>query len=240
MTQQTKRPPSKAQRRRQKERRRRLTIAAIAVLVILVWVVIWWKASTKDTDFSALSDHTISQITALIQGNTNPYSTLDEDWVDVELLPVNEYSRPGRSLTLVNNIVVHYVGNPGTTAIQNRNYFADLADTHLTHASSHFVIGMDGAVVQCIPLNEVSLCSNNRNDDTIAIECCHPDATGEFTQETYDSLVRLLHTLCSLYQLEPDDIIRHYDVTGKECPLFFVKNEDAWEQLKEDVANYTE
>jgi N-acetyl-anhydromuramyl-L-alanine amidase AmpD len=240
MTQQTKDPKTNAQRRRQKERRRRLMIATIAVLVLLIWVIIWCHASTKGAAFSELSDHTISQITSLIQGDSNPYSTMEEDWVDVELLPVNDYSRPGRSLTKVNNIVVHYVGNPGTTAMQNRNYFAELADTHLTHASSHFVVGMDGAVVQCIPLNEVSLCSNDRNDDTIAIECCHPDDTGEFTQETYDSLVRLLASLCSMYHLEPDDIIRHYDVTGKECPLFYVKNEDAWEQLKEDVANYTE
>ena len=30
-------------------------------------------------------------------------------------------------------------------------------------------------------------------------------------------------------------MIRHYDVTGKNCPKYFVENPEAWEQLKEDV-----
>lgn len=61
--------------------------------------------------------------------------------LDVELLPVNEYSRPGLALKKVRGIVVHYTANPGTTAIQNRNYFAGLEQSHQTKASSHFVIG---------------------------------------------------------------------------------------------------
>lgn len=71
--------------------------------------------------------------------------------LDVELLPVNEYSRPGLALKKVRGIVVHYTANPGTTAIQNRNYFAGLEQSHQTKASSHFVIGLDGEIVQCIP-----------------------------------------------------------------------------------------
>ena len=35
-------------------------------------------------------------------------------------------------------------------------------------------------------------------------------------------------------------IIRHYDVTGKLCPLYYVENEDAWDKLKDDVADYIE
>ena len=37
------------------------------------------------------------------------------------------------------------------------------------------------------------------------------------------------------YQLSVDDVIRHYDVTGKICPKYYVENEDAWEQMKEDI-----
>ena len=43
--------------------------------------------------------------------------------LDVELLTVNPYSRPGTALTQVNGIVIHYTANPGATAIANRNYF---------------------------------------------------------------------------------------------------------------------
>ncbi|MFR8755306.1 MAG: hypothetical protein ACLVG5_00555 [Clostridium sp.] len=38
--------------------------------------------------------------------------------------------------------MVHYTANPGTTAQQNRDYFEGLKDSHETHASSHFVIGL--------------------------------------------------------------------------------------------------
>lgn len=37
-----------------------------------------------------------------------------------------------------------------------------------------------------MPLTEVAYASNSRNDDTVSIEVCHPDETGEFSQVTYD------------------------------------------------------
>ncbi len=157
------------------------------------------------------------------------------DFVTVDLLPVNEYSRPGTPLEEVNGVVVHYVGNPGTTAQQNRSYFASLAQTGETSASSHYIIGMDGAVIQCVPLTEIAYCTGERNADTISIECCHPDDTGKFTQETLDSLSTLLSYLIDLYGLDKEDIIRHYDVTGKECPRYFVQHPDEWESFRESL-----
>ena len=62
-------------------------------------------------------------------GNAGGASLPDEvpAWVDQELLPINPYSRPGTPLEAVNGVVIHYTGNPGTTAEQNRSYFAGLA-----------------------------------------------------------------------------------------------------------------
>ena len=158
------------------------------------------------------------------------------DWVTQELLTVNPYSRPGTKLCSVNGIVVHYVGNPGTTAQENRDYFEGLKDGSGTYASSHFVIGMDGEIIQCIPSTEISYASNDRNYDTLSIECCHPDESGQFTEATYQSLVNLTAWLCSHFDVPVDGVIRHYDVTGKECPKYFVDHEDAWEQFRKDVA----
>lgn len=157
------------------------------------------------------------------------------DWVKQVLLPVNDYSRPGTALEEINNIVVHYVGNPGTTAAQNRSYFSRLADSGETLASSNFLIGMEGEILECVPINEVAYCSNWRNEDTISIECCHPGESGEFTNDTYDSLVRLTSWLCNELGLDSSDVIRHYDVTGKECPKYYVEHESAWEVFKSDV-----
>lgn len=157
------------------------------------------------------------------------------DWIAEDLIPVNEWSRPGKVMGAMNGIVVHYVGNSGTTAAQNRSYFAGLARSHETYASSNFLIGLDGEILLCVPIGEVAYCSNDRNGDTLSIEVCHPDDTGEFTPESYESLVKLVNWLREFYELDTDAVIRHYDVTQKVCPRYYVENPEAWEQFKEDL-----
>ena len=156
-----------------------------------------------------------------------------------KLLTKNVNSRPGEKLEAVKGIVVHYTANPGTDAMANRNYFEnrkDMPDEYEYKVSSHFIIGIDGEIIQCIPLSEIAYASNERNADTVSIECCHKDKTGKFSDATYKSLVKLCAWLCSKYKLQKDSIIRHFDVTGKQCPLYFVENEGAWSSLKDDIA----
>ncbi len=152
------------------------------------------------------------------------------DWVDVQLIGKGT-SRSGEELDRVSGIVIHYVGNPATTAQNNRNYFSKST----TEVCSHFVVGLDGEIIQCVPITERAVASNNRNGDTIAIEVCHPDETGKFNGVTYDSLVKLTAWLCEICDLDENDVIRHYDITGKLCPLYFVENQDAWNGFKDDV-----
>ena len=134
-------------------------------------------------------------------------------------------------------MVVHYVGNPGTTAAANRSFFANLALTHETYASAHFVVGLKGEILQCVPLTEIAYCSNTANDYTVSIEVCHPDDTGKFDDATMESLEALVAWLCETFDLDPDaDVIRHYDVTGKICPKYYVENEDAWLAFRADVS----
>lgn len=158
-----------------------------------------------------------------------------EPELDVQLLTVNPYSRPGTETDQITGIVVHYTANPGSTAIDNRNYFEGLKDSHETKASSNFVVGLEGEIVQCVPTWEVAYASNSRNHDTVSIECCHPDETGKFKDETYRSMVQLCAWLCLKFDLDEKDVIRHYDVTGKNCPKYFVENEEAWEAFRQDI-----
>lgn len=158
-----------------------------------------------------------------------------EPQISVQLLDVNEYSRPGTEVDPITGIVIHYTANPGSTAQANRDYFNGLQDGHDTSVSSHFVVGLEGEIIQCVPTWEVAYASNERNHDTISIECCHPDETGEFTKETYASVVQLTAFLCDKFNLDANAVIRHYDVTGKNCPKYFVENEEAWEIFKADV-----
>ena len=137
-------------------------------------------------------------------------------------LTPNKYSRPQTPLKKVTKIAVHYVGNPGSSAISNRNYFEGLAKSGARYVSAHFVVGIGGDVIQCIPTDEISYCTNQANGYSISIECCHPDSTGRFTTETETALAELCAYLCKQFGLDPDkDIIRHYDVTGKQCPLYW-------------------
>lgn len=159
-------------------------------------------------------------------------------WIDQQFLTINEYSRPNIPIEKVNDIAIHYVGNPGTSAQQNRDYFESLATTKATSASAHFIIGLDGEIIQAIPLNEKSYCTNHRNFDTISIEVCHPDAGGKFNEKTYQSLIKLVAWLMEQLDLDADQMIRHYDVTGKICPKYYVDNEDSWLQMKKDVKQY--
>lgn len=168
----------------------------------------------------------------LFKKELNVKSTTAPDYVDVKLINLG-FARTGVKLVEINNIVIHYVGNPGTTAQNNRDYF-NKTDTDVC---SHFVVGLDGEIIQCVPLDEKSNASNNRNLDTISIEVCHPDDSGKFKDATYQSLVRLTAWLCDNSNLKAKDVIRHYDITGKECPKYFVEDTAAWNTFLDDVAN---
>lgn len=173
-----------------------------------------------------------------IVSHGNKYINVDasEPDIDVQLLDINPYSRPGIESSGINGIVIHYTANPGSTAQENRDYFNGLQYSHETSASSNFIVGLDGEIIQCVPTWEVAYASNDRNYDTVSIEVCHPDESGKFMDASYRSLVRLTAWLCVKFDLTADNVIRHYDVTGKNCPKYFVEHENVWETFKENVS----
>ncbi|MBR0341439.1 MAG: N-acetylmuramoyl-L-alanine amidase [Oscillospiraceae bacterium] len=168
-------------------------------------------------------------------GGAGRAPSIEKPEIKEDFLTKNKYSRPGKILRKVDGIVVHYVANPGSTAQDNRDYFEGLAKTKERKASSHFLIGLDGEIIQCIPLKEMAYCSNEANTHTISVECCHPKKDGKFSDKTYASLVDLVSWLCDTYGLTEEDVIRHYDVTGKICPKYFVDHPDSWDSFREDI-----
>lgn len=222
---------------------RRLSVCAWVLCILVVGSVFLFKNRSsaaddkKDLPVSAEADGLVlaSQFSgAMVQGLPAEKFAKHPAWTE-DLLTPNEYSRPGEALEEVNNIFVHYTANPGTSAAQNRSYFEWLKDTHEASVSAHFVIGYEGEIIQCVPLDEIAYAVMTRNYDSISIECCYLDQDGSFTQATYDSLISLLAWLVDAYDLNTEDILRHYDCGGKKCPLYYTENEDEWEQLKKDV-----
>lgn len=202
-----------------------ILVSGAAVFIIIVCVMI--SFFRRDTEVTEEEKRT---------------KVLPQITIQTKLLEPNEYSRPQIALKTVKGVVVHYTANPGTDAIENRNYFNNLPEInqgkeHPTYASSHFVIGLSGQIIQCIPLEEIAYASKDRNYDTISIECCHPGKSGKFKEATYRALVELVTYLCIKYDLKAEDVIRHYDVTGKLCPLYFVENEDKWNEFLAEIEN---
>lgn len=155
--------------------------------------------------------------------------------VDKQIIKESDYTYTDEPIGNIEYIVIHYVANPGSTAQANRNYFNNLATTEERRASAHYVIGLDGEIIQCVPLDRAPFANGDEyyNSHSISIECCHPKADGEFNEKTKQSLAKLVRWLCYKYNVTEDRIIRHYDVSGKNCPKFYVEHEDEWTKLKE-------
>ncbi len=168
------------------------------------------------------------------------------------LLPINPFSRSGKKLYEVKGLVFHWAGNPGTSADGNRIYFGLLANQNITddvedrYASSHFIVD-DNAIIQCIPDNEKAWhvgsykyragieaeIGKHPNNYLIGIEICHPDNSGNFTKRTILNVIELTFYLLNKYpHLKKKDLYRHYDITGKDCPKYWVSRPNYWEDFR--------
>lgn len=173
------------------------------------------------------------------------------------LLPVNMFSRPGKKLVSIKGIVVHWTGNPELDAEGHVTYFKNLAkqdpddEKFDRYAGAHYFVGTKGEILQLIPDDEVAyhVGAKSYHEETldkfnttypnnclIGIELCHPDSTGEFTEETWNSAVRLIGYLIEEHDLTKSDVVRHYDVTGKLCPKWFVEDDDAYSKFREAIS----
>ena len=191
---------------------------------------------TEETTYPPVTFPTDSTYTPVVTPTGVTFSDITDEamaeLIEEKFLTVRDQSRPGEKLKEVKNIAVHYVANPNTSAHNNWSYFEH--QTKLS-VSAQFIIGLDGEIIQCMPYDEVAWAvgSLEGNYTSISIECCHPDETGVFTEETYESLVKLVSWLCNKFDLDRDDVVRHYDYTGKACPKYFVANPFEWEEFKE-------
>lgn len=172
-------------------------------------------------------------------------------WIVQDLIPTDGAHRPGLAINKIGHVVIHYVGNTLSSAKDNRDYFATPPDSPAYDGrgvSSHFIIGLYGEIIQCVPLNEVAYAQGvsadsgrpNHNWDSISIENSHYNDAGEFTSMTEDSLVKLTAWLLESYGLpaNTNTILRHYDCSGKACPKDWADNPAKYEAFVQRVAEY--
>lgn len=239
------------QKRRRKRRRRRVRIIRGMTTVLTLTMVVGALLGVAWLAIYAYTELTKEEVPTIATADVEKMPNQDiREWgqfyamelerpeLAVDLLTVNEYSRPGEALPEVKNIFIHYTANEGTTAEQNRSYFESLSESHERSASAHFVVGYDGTVVQCIPTKEIAYAVKGRNYDSISIECCYLKENGKFEEETYRSLIELTAWLIHKYELRPEDVLRHYDEGGKNCPKYYVEHEEAWRSFLTDLESY--
>ena len=247
--QQSREAALRARRKRQRQlRRQKIAVGIWAICIIAISSILFLNRNSasaagpintpKDTQQQQNQEVPPATVSgAMIQGLPAEKFTAHPEWTENFLTP-NEYSRPGEPLPEVKDVFVHYTANPGTSAAQNRSYFEQQKDVHMASVSAHFIIGYEGEIIQCVPLDEIAYAVASRNYDSVSIECCYTAQDGSFTKETYDSLISLLAWLTDVYDLDTSHILRHYDCGGKKCPIYYTENEDKWEQLKQDVKAY--
>jgi N-acetylmuramoyl-L-alanine amidase len=171
-------------------------------------------------------------------------------WKD-KFIDVNGYARSGKKLKGVRKIVMHYTANNGASAENHYRYFNNLRDRY---ASAHFFVDKD-EVICIIPLNEVAYHAGDvqqrnangtpyrgvkellpsANELSIGIEMCL-EKDGSFHPDMLKRAKAVAVELCKRYKLDPmEDIVRHYDVTHKNCPAPWVKDSSKFEAFKKDV-----
>lgn len=179
---------------------------------------------------------------------------------------LDNYNRPKRKLKQLKAIVIHWTANTnrGANALANRNYFNTKpfiygrksdGSRFVVYASAHYLVD-DSTIIQCIPDDEVAfhvgakwssykkaafdlMGTNKANGDspnnyTIGIEMC-VNSDGDFSL-TRQNTIELTRFLMNKHQLKRENILRHFDITGKDCPKMLLED-SLWNAFLDEIEN---
>ena len=147
-----------------------------------------------------------------------------------------------RSTDKIKYIVIHYTGNDGDTDENNGKYFKN----NIVKASAHYFVDSD-SITQSVPDNYVAWsvggnkyanCSTTgggkyygkcTNTNSISIEICDDVKNGTIypSNKTIQNVLELVAFLMNKYSIPKENVIRHFDVTGKLCPSYWI-NDAKW------------
>ena len=148
-----------------------------------------------------------------------------------------------RSTTDIKYIVIHYTANDGDRAWNNANYFA--LNRNLG-ASAHYFVDDDN-IYQSVPDNYIAWSVGSKtvdksqgggkyynkctNANSLNIELCDTEKNNKYnvTEKTKENAIKLVKQLMSTYNIKKDNVIRHFDATGKHCPAYWI-NDKLWEK----------
>ena len=151
-----------------------------------------------------------------------------------------------RSTSLIKYLVYHYTANDGDTDEANAKYFHN----NVVKASAHRFVDDDSVTIS-VPDNYVAYhCGGGlqgskghtyykkcTNTNSIGIEMCDTIRNGKYevSSKTRANAIALGKEIVKKYGIKKENVIRHFDVTGKNCPAYFVKDEEAWKKFKDEI-----
>lgn len=158
--------------------------------------------------------------------------------------PANHGGRRGKSA--IKYLVYHYTGNDGDNGANNAAYYRD----NVVRASAHYFVDDDSVtqsvddltVAWAVGGQKWSDCAKTgggklygvvTNTNSLSIEMCDTrrDGTYNVTEATMENALALGRMLMERYGIPIERVIRHFDVTGKHCPAYFM-DEDKWAAFK--------
>lgn len=151
-----------------------------------------------------------------------------------------------RAADQIRYLVIHYTGNDGDTAANNAAYF----QRNVVACSAHYFVD-DTTVWRSVPDLRIAWAVGGKryatadktgggtmygiitNTNSISIELCDTLQDGRYqaTEATLSNAVALCRDLMAAYDIPVSNVYRHFDVTGKLCPSYFV-NHTAWADFK--------
>lgn len=157
--------------------------------------------------------------------------------MEIKQYPASSANYGGsRSAGSIKYIVIHYTGNDGDTAMNNAKYYAN----NTVKASAHYFVD-DKEVIQSVADLRVAwavggskyatasttgggkLYGKCTNSNSISIELCDVQKNGKLepNADTVERALALVRTLMAKYGIPQENVIRHFDVTGKLCPAYW-------------------
>lgn len=150
--------------------------------------------------------------------------------------------RTGRTRP-VQYIVMHYTANNGDTAKNNCDYYHRAGGLQ---ASAHYFVDEHGAMQSVREVDTAWHCGARaywhpecRNANSIGIEMCsrkRADGSYYIKPETVANAAALAKDIMQRYGIDTDHVLRHYDVTGKRCPMPWVDDPAQWDAFKDSLS----
>lgn len=157
-----------------------------------------------------------------------------------------------RNTSDIKYIVIHYTGNDGDSDEANTTYFTGAN----RQASAHYFVD-DDSITQSVPDNYIAWSVGGglmdqgstyklkgakyygkcTNSNSISIEMCDTIKNGknDLSVKTRANVIDLSRTLIKKYNIPKSNVIRHFDVNGKLCPVYFVTNEKSWKNFRDEI-----